>query len=162
MEEINESTLYIEFIPIEKLIDDETKNNIIKSSQEVYGNYYDMTLDRLITLLDPNCEEYQDLNNPLTTVFKVYWFLGFKEFFEKFLSILQNLTIKESPDEFAASRNCYPVDFSESLLIFTRSYFNSPSFKEAAKITIGEFLMAKKDAYNKAIFERTYTNLKKK
>lgn len=162
MEEINETTLYVEFIKVESLIDEETKQNIIKSSQKIYGEYYDMTLDRLLSLLEPDCEEYERLNDPLITVFEVYWFLGFKEFFDSFLKLLQNFSIKESPDELAASRNCYPVEFSESVLIFTRSYFNSPSFKEAAKITIGEFLMAKKDAYNKAVFERTYANLKKK
>ena len=52
MEEINETTLYVEFIKVESLIDEETKQNIIKSSQKIYGEYYDMTLDRLLSLLE--------------------------------------------------------------------------------------------------------------
>ena len=62
-----------------------------------------------------------------------------------------------------AASVCYPVEFGESLLLFSREYFQLHSFKEASNINLADLLIAKKDAYNKAAFERAYTaNITKK
>ena len=61
--------------------------------------------------------------------------------------------------ELAASKNCYPTEFAESMLIFSRSYFGLHSFKEATHITLGDFILAKKDSYNSTVFQKTYSNI---
>jgi hypothetical protein len=159
MNEITENTKYIDFVEIESFIDQETKDQIIKASQTKYGDYYDLEVGDFIDFIDPNTERYKVLDDPDISVFQVYWFIGFKEFIENFMKLIQNFTVKETPEELAASKNCYPTEFAESMLIFSRSYFGLHSFKEATHITLGDFILAKKDSYNSTVFQKTYSNI---
>lgn len=159
MNEITEKTKYKDFVETEPFIDQETKESIIKASQNKYGDYYDLEIGDFLDFIDPNTERYKVLDNPDISVFQVYWFIGFREFIDSFMKLIKNFTIKETPEELAASKNCYPTEFAESMLIFSRSYFGLHSFKEATHITLGDFILAKKDAYNSAVFQKTYSNI---
>lgn len=156
---ISKETLYYDFVEEEEFIDKETVQSIIEASKEVYGDYYDLTIENLIDFTEEGTTAYDELMDEKITVFRVYWFKGLSEFLKTYLNLLKNFVVKESPKESMASKACYPVEFGESLLIFAREYFNLHSFKEASQITLSDLLIAKKDAYNKAIFEKTYTNL---
>lgn len=156
---ITKETLYYDFAEEEEFIDEETVQSIIEASKEVYGDYYDLTIENLIDFTEEGTTAYDELMDEKITVFRVYWFKGLSEFLKTYLNLLKNFVVKESPKESMASKACYPVEFGESLLIFAREYFNLHSFKEASQITLSDLLIAKKDAYNKAVFEKTYTNL---
>lgn len=156
---ITKETLYYDFVEDEEFIDKETEDKIIEASKEVYGDYYDLTIENLIDFTKEDTDAYDELMNNNITVFRVYWFKGLSEFLKTYLNLLKNFVVKESSEESIASKACYPVEFGESLLIFAREYFNLHSFKEAANINLADLLIAKKDAYNKSVFEKTYTAL---
>lgn len=48
----------------------------------------------------------------------------------------------------------YPMTMAEGLLVFARRYFGCRSFSEAERLTLGEWLMAKKDDYNRIAAEQ--------
>ena len=157
---ITQSTLYVDFaLEEEEFIDEDTVKSIIEASKEVYGDYYDLTIENLIDYTREDTDAYDELMDPKITVFRVYWYKGLAEFLKTYLNLLKNFVVKESPEESMASKACYPVEFGESLLIFSREYFQLHSFKEAANINLADLLIAKKDAYNKSAFERAYTSM---
>ena len=157
---ITKETSYTDFaLEEEEFIDEETEDKIIEASKEVYGDYYDLTIENLIDFTTEGTDAYDELMDEKITVFRVYWFKGLSEFLKTYLNLLKNFVVKESPEESIASKACYPVEFGESLLIFAREYFGLHSFKEASQITLSDLLIAKKDAYNKSVFEKTYTAL---
>ena len=157
---ITQSTLYVDFaLEEEEFIDEDTEKSIIEASKEVYGDYYELTIENLIDYTREGTDSYDELMDPKITVFRVYWFKGLAEFLKTYLNLLKNFVVKETPKESMASKACYTVEFGESLLVFAREYFGLHSFKEAANITLSDLLIAKKDAYNKAVFEKAYTQL---
>lgn len=155
---INENTLYRDFVDDEKYLSEESIQEIIKYAKQLFGDYYELTIEDLIEYTNEDTDVYDELTDPEITVLRVYWFKGLSEFLKLYFKLLSNFSVKETPEESMASKECYPVQFSESLLIFAREYFQFHSFKEAAKTTLGDLLIAKKDSYNKAVFERAYTN----
>lgn len=116
-----------------------------------------MKLSRFFELIDENY--YKKINYNKITVLEIYWISGFKEFIEGFLKTLENLNIKETPEERQASTFCISSSFQESILIFTRNYFNLTSFEAVGEIKLGEYLIAKKDSYNKVMFEKSYNKI---
>lgn len=156
---ITKETPYYDFVEEEEFIDEETVQSIIEASKEVYGDYYELTIENLIDYTKENTDAYDELMNNNITVFRVYWFKGLSEFLKTYLNLLKNFAVKESPEESIASKACYSVEFGESLLIFAREYFQLHSFKEAANINLADLLIAKKDAYNRTVFERAYTSM---
>lgn len=117
----------------------------------------EMKLKRFFELI--NEEYYKTINYNEITVFEYYWILGFKDFIEEFIKILKNFEIKETPEENQAGKFCYESTFQESILIFTRNYFNLPSFEAVGELSLGEYLIARKDNYNKIMFEKSYNKI---
>jgi hypothetical protein len=52
-----------------------------------------------------------------------------------------------------------PVEWQEGMLVFVRAYFGLKSFGEAENVTIGDYLLAKKDEYNSTIFQRNMAKI---
>ena len=81
---------------------------------------------------------------------------GFLKEFEK---VLSSLELDSTADEKEA--HSYMPDFApiESMLIFTQKYFNLKSFGEAEKISVLEYLLAKKATYSDAIYQKAITRI---
>lgn len=89
------------------------------------------------------------------------WAMGFAEYMESLSKYLQGLTPPQTPEQIAAQGVCRKVDFEESVLVFCRSYFGLPSFRAVEDITVNEYIIAKKDRYNAAVYERKLNELYK-
>lgn len=81
------------------------------------------------------------------------WLECFSDFLSNFEKILKRLLIPQTPEQKQASANCLPVEWKEGMLVFVRSYFGLKSFSEAENITLGDYLLAKKDDYNTRLFQ---------
>lgn len=154
--QITIDTRYSDFYRYEPYLSEESKEALKKAALDAYGQYTDLTIERFshLTSLDRDevAKEYD-------TVFKVYWLIGFKDFVEEFSKTLTNLTLKPTPMEASASSVCYPSTMIESMLVFSRSYFGLKSFAEAGQVTLGDYLIARKDDYNSKAFERRINEL---
>lgn len=82
------------------------------------------------------------------------WAMGFAEYLKAFSKMMQRLQVPMSAEEKAAQSACVSVSFEESVLVFVQQYFGLPSFKACQDVTINEYLIAKKQAYNRAIVQR--------
>lgn len=154
--EITETTLYTEFAPYEDYISDEDKQKIREAAVQKYGQYAEMTIEKFAELTQLTPERAMAEYN---TVFKVYWLLGFKDFVEQFSKTISNFSLKPTPMEASASSVCFEVTMLESMLVFSRDYFGLKSFSEAAKTTLGDYLIARKADYNSKAFERRFSEL---
>ena len=154
--EITQDTLYTEFAPYEGYVSKEDMAKIDKAALDMYGNFTDMTIEKFaeLTQLTPEkaMKEYD-------TVFKVRWLLQFKDFVEQFSKTISNFSLKPTPMEASASSVCFEVTMLESMLVFSRDYFGLKSFSEAAKTTLGDYLIARKADYNSKAFERRFSEL---
>lgn len=89
------------------------------------------------------------------------WAMGFADYMDDFGKMLQRLTPPATAEQKQAQGVCMRVGFEESVLVFCREYFGLKSFKEVETLTLNEYLIAKKDAYNKAVFERKLNEIYK-
>ena len=142
---LKDMSMFINFI--------DNADEIKAAALKVYGDYSELTISEFIELSELRME-YEDI-----TLYRYYWLLGFKDFVDSFLKAVDNMTVPQSVDERNAAAKCLPVTLAESMLIFTREYFGLHSFEDAGKITLGEYLMARKDAYNTQVFQRSYDNI---
>lgn len=82
------------------------------------------------------------------------WAMGFAEYLRAFSKMIQRLQVPMSAEEKAAQGACLAVSFEESVLVFVQQYFGLPSFKACQEVTINEYLIAKKQMYNRAIVQQ--------
>lgn len=99
----------------------------------------------------------KDTKNPTTG--EVLWLEMFQSFVDDFSKILERLVIQQTPEQKQASANCLPVEWQEGMLVFVRAYFGLKSFGDAENVTIGDYLLAKKDDYNTNVFQRNMAKI---
>ena len=80
-------------------------------------------------------------------------------FLQEFARACEELTLPATEEQRSATQGTKAMTPLESMLVFTRDYFGLPSFFEAGKRTIGEYLTAKKASYNEALIQRNYQNI---
>jgi len=87
--------------------------------------------------------------------------MGFADYMENFSKMFERMTLRGTAEQQQAQMVCLRVGFEESVLVFLQDFFGLHSFKEAEDITVNEYLIAKKSAYNKAAFERKLNDIYK-
>jgi len=138
----------------------------IKLLQEkIIGEYpfdfYSIKISEFSELLNGNfsIELKKILTNEKVTVFA---FIQIKNSVEKFLAdfskILKSYEIKQSNEEKRASANLPESDLIESMLIFMQRFFGLKSFVEAEKMTIADFIIAKKADYTSKLYEKNLSD----
>lgn len=150
--EININAKYSRYADILPFVTDESRKELIAKVIEK-RNPYTLTLADFFACVkgDFSCV-VTDVDQPTTA--DVLWVENFVTFIEEFAAVLKRLSIPQTAEQKQAQKNCLPVDWQEGMLVFARKYFGLHNFADAEKITIGDFLIAKKDDYNTAIFER--------
>lgn len=128
------------------------------------GGYLNITIGQLSQLIDANNigalvahTEVQTM-----TVFEYYTIEGLHVFLSDYTNKLETLTPVPDANEKRAAAACLKTTITEGMLYFAREYFGLHSFAEAEKITLAEVLLAKKDVYNKVVFQRAYTRIMNK
>lgn len=157
--QITEHTLYADFRAFEAALTSESVREIKAAAERKYGSPYELTIDEFFGVMSGDFSLLGDATKP--TVLQEYWAKRFVEFCDEFAKTCERLTIKDADDE-RMSAGCVPMTAQERMLTFTREYFGLPSFFEAGKRTIGEYLTARKDRYNAARMQKNFAEDQKR
>lgn len=95
-------------------------------------------------------------------LWQVLWVESFSNFVTNFTDVCKRLTIEPTQEQKQASQGCLPVEWQEGILIFARSYFGLHSFKDAERLTLADFILAKKHDYNTQLAERNMQKIQLK
>ena len=142
---IDGNTKYKDFQPLEAVITEESKKEIMRAAEEHYKSCYALTIDEFFGIIAGDYSLLGDMKEP--SVLQVYWKKRFAEFSDEFAAACERLSMRD-PESEKYAKGCIKLDPQESMLVFLREYFGLPSFFEAGKRTIGEYLTARKDKYN--------------
>lgn len=158
---VSKKTPFIDIALFCDYIKDSSKKELTDKAEEELGGCWDLTFREFFELSRGNFEcKGIDLSHPeKLTVLQYYWCERFKAFVDEFSATLDKLQAPQSIEAQKASQACLDVTFEESVLIFCREYFNLHCFADVYGITLGEFLIAKKDVYNKTAFERAMSKI---
>lgn len=157
---ITPETKYADFIDAERYISDDTKRAIEKAAEAYYKPCELLNINEFWGIINGNFEILGDITDP--SVMQVYWKRRFDTFCKEFAKQCEALKVEQTPEQAKASAGCKPISPQENMLIFVRSYFGMHSFIEAAeKITLAEYLTAKRDKYNEHRIQTNFLNQQK-
>lgn len=163
--QINAKGSYFDFVKFSRYISAEDLAEIGEKAAQAERDFYALEIGEFFECLqgDFSCVGVtKETAEDLTTA-QFFWCSKFPEFLEGFCKALKTLTPKANAQAQKAASACLPMTLQESMLIFAREYFGLRSFDEAARVTLGDFLLAKKDNYNKETFAAAYNaNIGKK
>lgn len=154
---IDFSKPYSKYIDVLPFVTDESRKALMEQAAKI-RDPYTLTLAEFFACCEGDFAcVIKDKNNPTTG--EGLWLEMFRDFLKDFGKILERLVIPQTPEQKQASANCLPVEWQEGMLVFVRAYFGLKSFGEAENVTIGDFLLAKKDEYNSTIFQRNMAKI---
>lgn len=96
------------------------------------------------------------------TLAQFVWLGEFPKWLEEFSRAVGNLQVPTTAEQRQAANACLPVEWREGLLVFARRYFALPSFAAAEGVKVCDFVLAKKDEYNAAAFERAMSEQRRR
>lgn len=156
MLKIDRNTRYEDFRMWEPLLADGMADAIRKAAvRNRFGvdGFWNMTLGDMFSILAGDMTRLTWGVSP-DSVFGVYINKAFSSFMEDFIGKLKSLTLPPTQDAMQASQGCLNVAFDESVYVFCREYFGLHGFEAVEGLKVADFIMAKKDAYNKAVVDR--------
>lgn len=150
---ITNKTKHAEFQPVEKYLEESAVADLKKASEREYTNMYDLTFGQFLRVSDGYFSDVLgDMSEP--TVLQIYWIKRFEDFQREFGDAIKGTQVQPTKEQAEAMEGLPKQTFAESMITFARSYFGLHSFSEAENLTIGELIIARRDAYISAIYER--------
>ena len=158
---INPSDKYIDHIILLTNMDEDSKNRLREDAERVYGSPWGLALKDFFALSEGDLTYIGlERGRQLTASIRQFvWMHEFSEVVEQVIGILQKLQIPQSDDAKRASEYCLKSTSKESVYLFTRRYFGLRNFNEAAEIPLSDFILAKKDDYNSAIYQHAMNGI---
>lgn len=156
---ITSKTLYADFEQYESVLTEESVQELKQAAQDYFKPCHLLTIDEFWGLLRKDFQLLGDMKNP--TVLQVYWCKAWAAFLEQFTKTCEKLSPKD-PEADAIQSGCVQMQPQENMLIFVREYFGLKSFTEAGRVTIGEYVLARKDHYNQNKMRKNYEALQLK
>lgn len=150
---VTSKTTYAEFEQYENVLSDESKRDLMAAAEKQFKPCHMLTLDEFWGLQNRQFDLLGDISNP--TVLQVYFVKRFEQFCEELTKALEALEIKD-PNLQGTDSGCVKMSAQECMLLFVRSYFGLPSFEDAGKRTIGEYMLARKDRFNEWRLRKNY------
>lgn len=156
---IDKYTLYRDFAAIEPYVEaprlEELRRVAVADKFGLEG-FYGLTLGGLLDGMMGDFDALTDCGGD--TVFDRYRVAAFCEWLKEFVAIVNSLTLKPTPHQARQASGCKSLTFEESVYYFVRSYFGLPNFNAVRDLTVGDYIMAKKDDFNKAVVDRNISN----
>lgn len=144
-------------------MDEESKKRLQEDAESVYGSPWQLTLRDFFALSKGDLS-YIGLTKSTqlkASVRQYVWMKYFEEVVQQVAAILKALVHPHTSDADRASEKCLKMGFEESTLVFVRNYFGLHSFTEAENTILSDFIIAKKDTYNNAVFQFTMNELQR-
>lgn len=160
---IDRHTLTTDFAPVANLVTDEDKARLRSVAvRDMFGEagFYGMTVGDFTTVIAGDVRPLWQSGG--RTVFDECRVDAFKAFVDELAATLKRMTLPPTSETIRYAAGTLPTEFVESVYVFCRSYFNLPDFKGADRLKVSEFLMAKKDDYNRRIVDRNVAAAVKK
>lgn len=150
---VTNETRYADFQPTEKYLKPASVDALKKASERAYVGMYELTFGQFLRASGGDFSEVLgDMSDP--TVLQVYWCKRFADFQAEFGDALKNTQVQPTADQKQAASGLPQQTFAEAMLTFGRAYFGLHSFAEAENLTLGDLIIARKDVYISAMFER--------
>lgn len=158
---ISSSTKYEEFARVEKYVRPSDKEAIKAAAERKYGAMADLAFGMYWSICNGDEKAVKSVLGEMKSpsVLQVYWLQRVREYTNEFTDTLKALQVPQTAHEMQASEGMKKSTFAESILVFVRAYFGLQSFRDAEQITLGEIIIAKKDAYNTAMFQRRLSKI---
>lgn len=154
---ITPATKYVDFVESEKFLKEGESKRIEELAETFFVSCWKLTIAQFAQCTKQNFKcilgDY-DVLNP--SVLEVYWLKRFGRFIEEFATAVSNLQVAADPEDADIMSQLPKTDIIESMLVFTRSYFNLQSFSDAEKMTLDEFILAKKDTFRNELYRRLH------
>ena len=158
--DVTSKTLYKDFAIYEPFVSEEQDKLLKEKAEGKFGNCYNLTLDEFWGVANGNYELLGDTTNP--TVLQVYWIKRFDDFVQELEQLHNRIKIEPTPEQKQASTRCVKFRPMEAMLLFCCTYFGLHNFGDAGKITIGEYVLAAKDDYNKRRQESNWNAIQRR
>ena len=160
---IDPNAPYVRYVILLDNMDDESKKRLQEHAESVYGSPWELPLKDFFALSSGDLSHIGlEKNDSLkATVNQYVWMLEFREVVEQVTAILKRLQVPQSPEAQRASKNRLEMGFKEAAIVFARRYFGLHSFAEAENVTLADFIIAKKDEFNGAIFQYSMNEIQK-
>lgn len=161
---LNPEDPFIEHIVLLTNMDEKSRSRLIEDAENHFGSPWGLAL-RDFFALSKHDLSYIGLTKETeinASVRQYMWMQSFSECVRKVGDILVKLTPPMTEEARQANEHCMKMDGVESALIFTRKYFGLRNFTEAEQITLSDFIVAKKDAYNTAMFQYAINDIQRK
>lgn len=162
--QINRTTLYRDVLPLIPFFEAGEEARLMVTAEHMYARdgWWSIPVGQFVELSNG---DYKSLgvdkdNIEDITALQYYAIMSFKGFVDEFIKVVEALDTPRTSKERQAESACRPMSLAEGLLVFVRKYFGLRSFDEAANIPLSDYIIAKKDTYNSAMFERTYMSKK--
>ena len=156
---IDKYTLYRDFVAVEPYVEAPKLEELRRAAvADKFGTegFYGLTLGGLLDGMRCDFDALQDCGGD--TVFDHYRVAAFCEWLKEFVAVVNGLTLKPTPKQKMQANGCKSLTFEESVYYFVRSYFGLPNFNAVRDLTVGDYIMAKKDDFNKAVVDRNISN----
>lgn len=160
---IDRHTTNAELAPFLAIVNDEDMARVREASvRDKYGDagFYGMTLGDFTTVIAGDIRPL--LQSGGRTVFDTCRVEAFKAFVDELADTIKRLTLPPTPESIKLSAGTLQSEFAESVYVFCRQYFGLPSFEAADTLKLSEFVMAKKDDYNRSVVDRNIAASMKK
>lgn len=155
MLKIDRNTTCEAFMPFANLVKDEQMDELRQAAvRDKFGDagFYAMSVGDFTSVLSGDVRPLMQSGG--RTVFDACRVEAFRLFVDELAATLKRLTVPPTAESMKLNAGTMPSEFTESVYLFCRSYFNLHSFEAADKLRLSEFVLAKKDDYNRQVVER--------
>ena len=147
---ISEDTRLADVCALLPYLRDGEEGRLCKAAEarKVPAGWWSVTIGEFVKMSSGDFSPYGVTLDDNAKVLDYYFIKAFAGFVEEFTRVAGNLTPK------GGIPLAYPMTMAEGLLVFARRYFGCRSFLDAERLTLGDWLMAKKDDYNRIAAEQ--------
>ena len=135
-------------------IDEASMQRLQEDAESIYGSPWGLPLRVFFAILEDDYShigiEKRDFIN--ATVRQYVWMKSFRECEKQLSEMLQAWQVPQTTEAQRASAKCLKMQPKEGVIVFTRKYFNLPNFDATMDIPLSDFVLAKKDEFNNALF----------
>lgn len=157
---ITESTTYEEAAAFIELMSEDQKAILNQRAVELFGDPWGMKIGEILGMIEKQADSFPfNIHSADITLLQYLWMQQLDDFFNRLSKILERFKVAETQEQKQASQGSLKMSFREGVLVFLRSYFGLHTFDEALELPLADFLLAKKDEYNKTIFNINYARI---
>lgn len=161
---INPNDKFLPYMLILQTADEASKRRLEEDANSHYGNPWLLSIKDFFALTNNDLSHIGLTQDTVVnaTVRQFVWIQEFREMCEQVVAILKRLQVPESADSRRAAEQCIDTTSLEAAIVFARRYFGLRSFTEAEEVTMSDFIIAKKDEYNRSIYQYSITEIQRK